>query len=130
VAALLEAGKGADLAGRERLPWAMAHAALSQGGRTEVQKASRGAEGRLARIAAKALELTDEVRRADQEVRGRSPLREQTIVRSFSRQFFEGFALVADEMGENDIVEQEEVLDDRDIVDEEVEVGDEDILDR
>ena len=52
------------------------------------------------------------------------------MVRSFSRQFFEGLAPVADELGEGDIVEQEEVLDDRDIVDEEVEVGDEDILER
>jgi hypothetical protein len=128
--ALLAATRQADAEVRERLAWGMAQAALTPDGRSEIEAMARGADERLARVAARALSMVEEVRQADQEVRGRRPLTEQTIVRSFSRRFFEGISLPVDELGENDILEQEEVLDDRDILDEEVEVEDADILDR
>jgi hypothetical protein len=91
---------------------------------------TRSRDTRLARVAHRAMELFDQVRQNDAEVRGGKPLREQTIVRSFSRRFFEYMSSDVSELGEGDIVEREEILDDTDIVDEEVEVGDDDILNR
>jgi HEAT repeat protein len=121
---------GADVEGRERIAWALSQSALDVRRRAEVEAMSGGRDPRLARAASRALELLDQVRRTDQEVRGNRPLSEHTIVRSFSRQFYEAMSPEVRELGEGDIVEQEEVLDDRDIVDEAVEVQDDDILGR
>ncbi|MCB9556131.1 MAG: hypothetical protein H6707_08510 [Deltaproteobacteria bacterium] len=120
----------ADGDGRERLAWAFAHYALTAKGRRRVEDLARGAEkdSHAGRVAARALQMLARVRQMDAEVRGQSPLRDQTIVRHFSRRFFEHVAGEVAELTEADIVDQEEVLEDGDIVEEAVEVSDDDIL--
>jgi hypothetical protein len=128
--ALIAGVKSADANGRERIAWALSQSALEPKSRQEVEAMTRSRDTRLAKVANRALELLDQVRQNDAEVRGGKPLREQTIVRSFSRRFFEYMSADVSELGEGDIVEQEEILDDKYIVDEEVEVTDDDILNR
>jgi hypothetical protein len=126
--ALVLGVRNADGEGRERIAWALSQAALDEACLSEVEAMSKGRDTRLARVATRALQLSNQVRSFDQEVRGTRPLHEQTIVRSFSRQFFESMGGEVSELDEEDILEQEEVLDDSDILDEEVEVTDDDIL--
>lgn len=129
--ALIAALRTGDAAGRERVAWALAQSAMDAGCRAEVEAMTRGRDARLARAAQRAIELVDQVRQADQEVRGEGkPSGEQTVVRAFSRRFFESLSPDVSELGEGDIVEQEEMLDERDILDEEVMVHDDDIVDR
>jgi hypothetical protein len=126
--ALIAGVKTADAEGRERIAWALAQTALDPKCLEEVRAMVRGRDTRLARVARRALDLSQQVRSYDQEVRGLRPMRDQTIVRSFSRQFFEFMGNDVAELSEEDILDQEEVLDDTDIIDEEVEVAEEDIL--
>jgi hypothetical protein len=127
--ALIAGVRNADGEGRERIAWALSQSALDAGCRVEVEAMAKGRDTRLARVAARALELTEQVRESDREVRGDRPVKDQTIVRRFTRQFFESMAGEVSELDEDDILEQEEVLDDNDILEEAVEVGDEDIID-
>jgi HEAT repeat protein len=133
IGALIAGAKSADGEGRERIAWALAQAALDPEGRDQVEAMARGRDTRLARVANRALALSDQVLSSDQEVRGQRPLREQTIVRSFSRKFFESMSAEVSELADEDILEQEEVLGEDDILeeaeDDEEEVQDEDILD-
>jgi hypothetical protein len=126
--ALIAGVRTADGEARERISWALSQAALDRDCRVEVEAMAKGRDTRLARVAARATELTDLVRANDDEVRGGKPVKEQTIVRSFTRQFFDSMAGEVAELSEDDILEQEEVLDESDILDEEVEVSDEDII--
>jgi hypothetical protein len=89
---------------------------------------AQGRDTRLARVAARALELFEAVRELDRDVRGQRPLKERSLLRSFSRQFFSLISDETRELGEDDILEQEEVLDDNDILDSEEVVDDNDIL--
>jgi hypothetical protein len=126
--ALVAGVKTADARGRERLAWALSQTALVDACLVEVEAMAKGRDAQLARVAGRALQLMHQVRSSDQEVRGGKPLSEHTIVRSFSRQFFESMAGEVSELDEDDILEQEEMLDDSDIIEEEVEVSEEDIL--
>jgi len=67
-----------------------------------------------------------EVQQQDQEVRGETPGsgRETTMVRSFSRHFFEALAGEGEEKAGADVVE----LDASELLEEEEEIGDEDIV--
>ncbi|MCK5799199.1 MAG: hypothetical protein KAI47_18530, partial [Deltaproteobacteria bacterium] len=68
----------------------------------------------------RALQMVDYVRKNDQEVRGHKPLSDQTIVRRFTRHFFESMADEVKELSDDDIVEQEEEVGDVDILDAQV----------
>jgi len=126
--ALIANVKNADGEGRERIGWALSQSALDPECRVEVEAMAKGRDTRLARVASRALELMEQVRANDEEVRGGRAVKEQTIVRSFTRQFYEAMAGEVSELSEDDILEQEEVLDEDDILDEAVEVSDEDII--
>jgi hypothetical protein len=127
--ALVAGVRTADGEGRERISWALSQSALDHDCRVEVEAMAKGRDTRLARVAARAMELTEMVKANDDEVRGGKPIKEQTIVRSFTRQFFDSMSGEVSELSEDDILEQEEVLDESDILEEEVEVSDEDIID-
>jgi len=115
-----------------------------------VEAMSKGKNTRLARVASRALELFSQVVQHDDEVRGIKPLTESTIVRSFSRRFYESMQGEISELDEEDILEealdlgdateaeialddveddQAEELDESDILEEEVAVEEEDIVD-
>jgi len=126
--ALIAGVRNADGEARERIAWALSQSALDDDCRVEVEAMGRGRDTRLARVASRALEVMEQVRVNDQEVRGGRAVKEQTIVRSFTRQFYEAMAGEVSELSEDDILEQEEVLDEQDILDEAVEVTDEDIM--
>ncbi|MCK5796694.1 MAG: hypothetical protein KAI47_05905, partial [Deltaproteobacteria bacterium] len=93
VARLGEAIESADGEGRERLAWALAHISLDEAGKAAVLEhvgGSPAAGGK--KVAWRALQMVDYVRKNDQEVRGHKPLSDQTIVRRFTRHFFESMA--------------------------------------
>jgi hypothetical protein len=148
--AVMEAVEKADGEGRERLAWALAHIALDDDGRAAVRE--QFGESTVAgskKIAWRALQMVDYVRQNDEEVRGQKPLTDHTIVRRFTRRFFESMGDdKVNELSEDDILEQAEdaediddgdilsadILDSRDdlprslVVDESVEVSETDIL--
>lgn len=118
-----------DGEGRERLAWACAQAALDRKCYAKVELLATSSDKHWSPIAKRALELLSQVSKSDQEVRKGSSFRDQTVVRSFSRHFFESLS-DAQDPGDSEIVEKEEMLDDMDIIEEEVEVKDEDIINR
>jgi len=145
--ALIAGAKSADGDERERIAWALAHGAMDKRGLAEVEAMAKGKNEVLARMAGRALEVKEEVEAHDEEVRGARPMGEQTIVRGFSRQFFEALAgevseldddyildeepiLANDiqELGDEVLEEAEEVLDAEDVLEEE-ELEEEEILD-
>ena len=155
IGALVAGGKAADSDARERIAWALAQVAMGDEGYGEVEAMSKGKNTQLARIASRALELFTQVAQHDDEVRGIKPLTESTIVRSFSRRFYESMQGDISELNEEDILEealdvapvegeeeeqqapedgaeeeeQAEELDENDILEEEEEVDEEDIVD-
>ena len=122
VAPLLRALESADGEGRERISWALAHAALSAQGRELLtERIGALAGGATAKAGERALSMLEFVRRNDAEVRGDKPLTDHTIVRRFSRSFFQtlsGGPIDVNELSDADIVEQEELLGDSDILSE------------
>jgi len=150
IGALIAGVKTADGEGRERIAWGLAQVAITDEGNAEVEAMSKGKNTRLARVASRALELFSQVVQHDDEVRGIKPLTESTIVRSFSRRFYESMQGEISELDEEDILEealdlgdateaeialddveddQAEELDESDILEEEVAVEEEDIVD-
>ena len=153
IGALISGVKAADGEGRERIAWGLAQVAISDDGNAEVEAMSKGKNTRLARVASRALELFTQVVQNDDEVRGIKPLTESTIVRSFSRRFYESMQGEVSELDEDDILEEAldvgdnteaeiaigemdamdddpaEELDENDILEEEVTVSEEDIVD-
>ena len=145
IGALIAGVKSGDGEGRERIAWALAQVALSDDGNAEVEAMGRGKNTQLARVATRAMEVFVQVQSHDDEVRGLRPLAEATIVRSFTRRFYEALAGAASELREEDILEESldvepaevaevveelaEELDDADILEEEVDIQEEDILD-
>jgi hypothetical protein len=107
---------------RERVARAFAHI-LSRGVRGPVEMLAAGRDSASSAAARRALELEAEVREGDEEVRGGKPLREQTVVRSFSRRFFDalGGAVELDSDDLEELEEPEELLDEGDLLEEEVE---------
>ncbi|MBW2731840.1 MAG: hypothetical protein JRH20_05560 [Deltaproteobacteria bacterium] len=106
----------ADGEGRERIAWALAHIALHTEGERLLRAALDEEEPpACAKVLARSLQLVELVRRNDAGVRGKRPLGDQTIVRRFSRSFFDAVgSSVA--LSEADILEQEEELEDGDIL--------------
>src|SRR5581483_12504166 len=82
----------ADAERRERVVLALAHIAAraGAGGRSPIEMPAAGRDALVAQAAQRALALSAEVRAADEQVRtrGRS-MPEQTVVRGFSRRFYE-----------------------------------------
>jgi hypothetical protein len=76
---------------RERIAWALAHV-VARGGRGPVETLASGRDTAAAGAAGRALELAEQARSNDAEVRGASPPRDQTVNRAFSRRFFEAMA--------------------------------------
>ncbi len=113
---------------RDRIAWALAHV-VARGGRGPVETLAGGRDTVAAGAAQRALELGDQARSNDAEVRGLAPARDQTVNRAFSRRFFEamaqngapvggGFADV--ELSADDAVILEEAIDDdEELLDEE-----------
>ena len=63
--------------------------------------------------------VSAQVRQSNAEVRGSAtPGRDQTIVRAFTRRFYESMEGEVNELSEEDIVDAEEVLADEDILEE------------
>lgn len=115
---VMDAIPAADGEGRERVAWALAHIALEEEGKSAVRDAVGGSK--LAggkKIAWRALQMVDYVRQNDEEVRGQKPLSDHTIVRRFTRRFFESMTDDINELDDDDIVEQEEEVGDVDILD-------------
>lgn len=74
---------------RERVVMALAHVA-ARGTRQPIEMLAVGRDALVAAVARRALELVGEVRTADDAVRnGRGAWAEQTVVRGFSRRFYE-----------------------------------------
>jgi hypothetical protein len=119
----------ADAEGRERITVALAHVA-ARGNKAPVEALAGGRDSAASQCAQRALERADDIKRQDSEVRGEgseSP-RETTMVRSFTRHFFE--SLQGEEKVSPDVVEldaSELVMEDEEEQGEE-ELGDEDIL--
>lgn len=113
----LRAGvSAADGEGRERIAWSLAHIALRPDGQNVLKEALDAKEQpACAKVLARSLQMVDLVRRNDAEVRGKRPLSDQTIVRRFSRSFFDAMAGSVP-LSEADILEQEEELEDGDIL--------------
>jgi hypothetical protein len=126
--ALIAGVRLADGEGRERIAWALAQSALDAQSLGEVEAMAEGRDPLLAKVAKRALDILDDVRHNDLEVRGGKPMKEQTIVRAFSKRFFESMSGEAAAAPERHVIEQEEVLGDMDIIEEEVVVEDDDIL--
>jgi hypothetical protein len=80
--------RDADAEGRERIARALAHV-LVKGVRGPVEMLAAGRDPVASVAARRALELEAEVKRGEAEVRGGTPPTESTVVRSFSRRFFE-----------------------------------------
>jgi hypothetical protein len=119
----------ADAEGRERITVALAHVA-ARGHQAPVDTLAAGRDSAASQCAQRALERAADIKQQDHEVRGEgseSP-RETTMVRSFTRHFFE--SLQGEEKVTPDVVEldaSELVMEDEDEPAEE-ELGDEDIL--
>ncbi|MSP61106.1 MAG: hypothetical protein EXR72_12325 [Myxococcales bacterium] len=101
-----------DAEGRDRIARALAHVLL-RGVRGPVEMLAAGRDPLSGAAARRALELEEEVRGADAEVRGGAPLSENTVVRGFSRRFFDALGGTM-ELSEDDL---EVVDDDADLVD-------------
>ncbi len=115
---LLDVVERSDGEGRERLAWALAHISLDEAGKASVRETvGNSPTAGSKKLAWRALQMVDYVRQNDQEVRGQRPLSDQTIVRRFTRRFFESMADEVNELDDEDIVEQEEEVGDVDILD-------------
>ena len=106
IGALISGVKTSDGEGRERIAWGLAQVAITDDGNAEVEAMSKGKNTRLARVASRALELFSQVVQHDDEVRGLKPLTESTIVRSFSRRFYESMQGEVSILNEDDILEE------------------------
>ncbi|MBI5478645.1 MAG: hypothetical protein HY906_07320 [Deltaproteobacteria bacterium] len=118
----------ADAEGRERITVALAHVA-ARGHQAPVEALAGGRDSSASQCAQRALERADDIKQQDDEVRGeRSEApRETTMVRSFTRHFFE--SLQGEEKVTPDVVEldaSELVMEEEEQAEEEL--GDEDIL--
>jgi len=118
----------ADAEGRERITVALAHVA-ARGHRPPVEVLAGGRDSAASQCALRALERADDIRQQDSEVRGAGSEgpRETTMVRSFTRHFFE--SLQGEEKVIPDVVEldaSELVMEEEEEAEEEL--GDEDIL--
>jgi hypothetical protein len=113
--ALIAGAMSADGDERERIAWALAHGAMDKRGLAEVEAMARGKNEVLGKVASRALEVKEEVEAHDQEVRGARPMGEQTIVRGFSRQFFEALAGEVSELDDDYILDEEPILADDDL---------------
>jgi hypothetical protein len=116
VAPLAQKVRAADAERRERVARALAHV-VGRGARTQVEQLAAGRDPAAAEAARRAQTLEAEVRAADLEVRGGPAPADQTVVRAFSRRFFEAMGgaveLSADDL---EVVEDEgEPLDDEDL---------------
>jgi hypothetical protein len=112
---------------RERIAWALAHV-VARGGRGPVETLASGRDSVAAHAARRALELADQARDNDAEVRGAAPPRDQTVNRAFSRRFFEamagngvasgtGFADLELSADDAEVIEDdEELLDEEDLI--------------
>jgi hypothetical protein len=119
----------ADAEGRERITVALAHVA-ARGHKGPVEALASGRDTAASQCAQRALERADDIKQQDTEVRGegQEAPRETTMVRSFTRHFFE--SLQGEEKLPSDVVEldaSELVMEDEDDQAEE-EIGEEDIL--
>ncbi len=108
--ALISSARSADGDERERIAWAFAHGALDERGKAEVEAMARGKNAVLAKVANRALEVMEDVLAHDEEVKGQRPMGEQTIVRSFSRQFFDALAGEVSELEDDYILDEEPIL--------------------
>lgn len=109
----------ADGEGRERIAWALANIALTEKGHQAVRDDIGGSKQAVGKkLAWRALEMLDHVRRNDAEVRGDRPLSDQTIVRRFSRHFFE--AKADKERSYGVFIDEEQEVADLDILDESI----------
>jgi hypothetical protein len=118
----------ADVEGRDRISLALAHVA-ARGTSAPVEVLARGRDPNAAQCAQRALDRVDQVKQQDQEVRGPGgEVRETTMVRSFTRHFFE--SLAGEERAAPDVVELDasELMVEGDADDAEEELGEEDIL--
>jgi hypothetical protein len=81
----------ADTERRERVILALAHiASRPTGGKAPIEMLAAGRDALVGQAAQRALALSAEVRAADDQMRTRArPMSEQTVVRGFSRRFYE-----------------------------------------
>jgi hypothetical protein len=118
----------ADAEGRDRISLALAHVA-ARGAKGPVEVLARGRDANAAQCAQRALDRAAQVKQQDQEVRGPAgEVRETTMVRSFTRHFFE--TLAGADPAQPDVLELDasELMVDDEEEEPEEELGDEDIL--
>jgi CpXC protein len=111
--------RGADADRRDRIIHAMAHIAArpESQSRSPVEMLAEGRDALVSAAAQKALEKMEDVRRDDQVVRKSAGTAEVTVVRGFSRRFYD--ALTGDiELEPNDLEEVSDEEDDAPILDE------------
>ncbi len=104
--------------GRERIARALAHV-LVRGVRGPVELLAAGRDPTSSQAAKRALELEEEVRAGDAEVRGGAAPRETTVVRSFTRRFYDGLGGGPVELSAEDLEEiddEAEMLEEADLV--------------
>jgi CpXC protein len=109
--------RGASGEERERIAFALAHL-LARGERTPVEALAEARDSATRQVALRALVLHDAAKAADREVKGPEGLREGTIIRSFTRRFYEALSdKVGNVAGADDGPEEAaEVLSDSDVV--------------
>jgi hypothetical protein len=110
--------KGASGDQRERIAFALAHVS-ARGGRGSVEALADGRDAATRQVALRALVLHDAAKTADREVKGPEGPREATVIRSFTRRFYEALSGEVRDVDDSDVVETEEaaeVLSDSDVV--------------
>ncbi|MBK9031812.1 MAG: hypothetical protein IPL61_10885 [Myxococcales bacterium] len=110
-------GDRASAGDRERIAWAMAHVGV-RGGKHAVETLANG-HSAVAPVARMAIERMAPA--ASDDVSGRSPGREVTVNRAFSRRFFEALERGLPELGKGELAALDasspmELLDDSDLV--------------
>src|SRR5262249_27737800 len=110
--------RGASGDQRERIAFALAHVS-ARGGRGSVEALADGRDAGTRQVALRALVLHDAAKAADREVKGPEGPREATVIRSFTRRFYEALSGEVRDVADADVVEEEEaaeVLSDSDVV--------------
>ncbi len=103
---------------RDRIVHALAHVA-ARGMRSPIEMLAAGRDNMIAQVAARALSMSADVKAADEKVRRGKSSSEQTVVRGFSRRFYEaleGGGSGAIELDPNELEEIDDLGDEQDLL--------------
>jgi hypothetical protein len=101
---------------RERIAWALAHVAASAAPKDPLEDLAASRDPVAASVAQRAQELMDEATSAaDQVLEGTG---EDSVINSFTRQFFNVLEKIDQHLDEPDIIEEAEIVEQEDIIEE------------